>query len=167
MRVRPVRGHLAPNYTISAPLRKSLYCDMLTIHYRSGYQYQLAAPYTVLIPIKPPDADIRTDYINLLAWKGAGQLTCIRSYAWDGPSGPAIHTDTFMRSSLVHDALYQLMRHDYLPSSYRQAADELLHSMNRFDGMWAVRAWWVHKAVRKFGNPAASPESRKPIRRAP
>ncbi len=141
---------------------------MLTIHYRSGYQYQLAAPYTVLIPIKPPAADISTEYISLLSFHAsAAQLTCNRGYAWDGPSGPAIHTDTFMRSSLVHDALYQLMRHEYLPLSCRQDTDELLRSMNREDGMWAVRAWWVHLAVRKFGNPAASPESRKPLRRAP
>ncbi len=30
------------------------------------------------------------------------------------PNGPTIETKTFMRASLVHDALYQLMREEHL-----------------------------------------------------
>ena len=51
--------------------------------------------------------------------------------AGDGPSGPAIDTKNFMRASLVHDALYQLMRLGTLDKSRRQYADRLLQTIRR------------------------------------
>ena len=79
---------------------------MQCIKYKAGYKYQLKSNYAVTISIKPP-ADITTPYITLNA---QGMLTLKDGYAWDGPSGPTIDTLTFMRGSLIHDALYQLMR---------------------------------------------------------
>ena len=64
-------------------------------------------------------------------------------YGRDGPSGPTLDTRDFIRGSLVHDALYQLMREGLLD-----------HSIHREDGMTALRAWWVYQGVRLFGNPA-------------
>ena len=44
-----------------------------------------------------------------------------------GASGPTLDTDDTMElDSLVHDALYQLMREGCLPQSARKAADKLM-----------------------------------------
>ena len=136
------------------------------ICYNSGYKYQLKATYTLatkLIPISPID----TSYITLDA---QGTLTVLKGYAWDGPSGPTIDTKTFMRGALVHDALYQLMRDcpTQLPEDpYRMQADQLLRTICLEDGMNAIRAWWVYKAVRKFGKPSADPAKTRPPEWAP
>ncbi len=135
-----------------------------SITYRGGYKYQLVEDYSVRVPVIP-DEDVRTEYIDLST---DGDLTIKRGYAWDGPSGPTIDTKDFMRGSLVHDALYQLMRQEYLSKDrWRAEADLELKRMCRQDGMSAIRAWWVHRGVRMGGDPSASPESRKPARRAP
>ncbi len=135
-----------------------------SIKYRSGYKYQIVEEYSVKVDITP-EADIVSDFIGLMT---DGQLTIRKSYAWDGPSGPTFDTKNFMRGSLVHDALYQLMRHEHLDKdTWRETADLELKRMCREDGMSRIRAWWVHEAVRRWGDPAASPESRKPIKSAP
>jgi hypothetical protein len=134
------------------------------IAYHSGFKYQLAANYHLALPLKPV-TDIDTTYITLDV---EGNLGVKRGYAWDGPSGPAIDTKNFMRGSLVHDALYQLMRDGYLDeSTYRPAADTVLRALCREDGMSAVRAWWVYHGVRLGGGPAGSPKNRKLVERAP
>lgn len=87
-----------------------------------------------------------------------GKLDIQTGYAWDGPSGPAIDTDSFMRGSLVHDALYQLMRERVLDHrADRKAADVLLRRLCREDGMWPIRAWYVYRSVRWFGGSSAKP----------
>ncbi|MGH7536144.1 MAG: DUF1353 domain-containing protein, partial [Gemmatimonadales bacterium] len=78
------------------------------IQYRTGYKYQLAADYTVLLAFGPAE-NIKTEYICFVrSLQGRGYLTVKEGYAWDGPSGPTVDTKDFMRGSLVHDALYQL-----------------------------------------------------------
>jgi hypothetical protein len=73
-----------------------------------------------------------------------------------------------MRGSLVHDALYQLMRDEYLDRAvYRDAADRTLQKICKEDGMWSLRAWWVYQGVRLFADPAADPASKRPWIRAP
>lgn len=137
---------------------------MRRIAYRSGYKYQLEEAYAVAIDIRPV-LPINTRYIKLDI---TGTLTIQEGYAWDGPSGPTFDTPTFMRGSLVHDALYQLMRERHLDRiEHRQTADRILRIMCRSDGMWPVRAWWVYWAVRIFADPAADPASRRPVTRAP
>ncbi len=86
-----------------------------------------------------------------------GRLTVKKGYAWDGPSGPTIDTKNFMRGSLVHDALYQLMGHGFLSESWRKKADELLRNICREDGMTWIRAQWVYQSVRTFGGIAIKP----------
>jgi hypothetical protein len=82
------------------------------IRYRSDYKYQLAEEYKISISIKPK-SNIETEFIDL---DTDGNLTVKNGYAWDGPSGPVKDTDENMRASLVHDALYQLMRNDKIKS---------------------------------------------------
>lgn len=134
------------------------------IAYNGGYKYQLKEAYTVCISITPPDR-IDTEYILL---ELTGEMTIKRGYAWDGPSGPTIDTRSFMRGSLIHDALYQLMREGHLDRAvYREAADRVLRDICMEDGMCSIRAWWVYRSVRRYGDPAADPANKHPIIYAP
>ena len=135
------------------------------IHYRSGYKYQVKRTVAVQTKIHPDVEKVIGRFIKLGT---DGLLEIGDGYAWDGPSGPTIDTKNFMRGSLVHDALYQLMREAGLDKAkWREGADEELVRICREDGMTRLRAWWVLKAVRRFADPAASPESRNPVSTAP
>lgn len=137
---------------------------MSCIEYNSGYKYQLQRDFTLRIPIRPPAA-IATDFLGLDL---EGLLTICKGYAWDGPSGPTLDTRSFMRGSLVHDALYQLMRESHLDrATHRAAADRLLRELCLEDGMWPPRAWWVWKGVAWFGDPSSDPAHRRPHLWAP
>ena len=134
------------------------------IKYRSDYKYQLAEAYEIFISIKPKNSII-TDFINLDI---NGLLTIKEAYAWDGPSGPVIDTEENMRASVVHDALYQLMRHEELKArTYRKAADQIFKELCIEDGVSSVRASLYYKALRRFGRPATSPQNKKVVTRAP
>jgi hypothetical protein len=137
---------------------------MACVAYKKGYKYQIVETFTEQIDIRP-EQDIDTVYVDLSA---AGVLTLKEGYAWDGPSGPTFDTLNFMRGSLVHDALYQLMRMGQLdPEQYREPADRLLQRMCKQDGMSSIRAWWVYQGVHNFGKPAADPANKKPVIKAP
>ena len=134
------------------------------IKYKSDYKYQLAEGYEIQISIKPKH-DINTDFIDL---DTQGNLVVKKGYAWDGPSGPVKDTEENMRASLVHDALYQLMRNDHLKSrTHRKAADQEFKQICLEDGVSKFWASVYYKALRKFGKPAASPQNKKKIARAP
>jgi hypothetical protein len=72
-----------------------------------------------------------------------------------------------MRGSLIHDALYQLLREGHLPQSERFMADKILQYICLEDGMWKLRAWWVFQGVSKFAASAASPKNKRKIHTAP
>jgi len=118
------------------------------IHYKKGYKYQLAQDYRIRTEITL-GAPISFDYLYLSM---SGWLRIRAGYAWDGASGPTFDTKNSMRGSLVHDALYQLIRNGLLPGKgCQQAADDLLFEICREDGMSWLRAilWW--KAVQGVG----------------
>lgn len=134
------------------------------IAYRGGYKYQTEADYAIRTGITP-EKEFSSDYLAITV---DGHLTIKKGYAWDGPSGPTFDTRNFMRGSLVHDALYQLMREKALDSAkHRPMADRLLQAVCEEDGMSRLRAWWVYWGVRLFGDPAADPTNKKPIIQAP
>ena len=133
------------------------------IQYKSGYKYQLVSMCRVKTSIRP-DGDVKSKYLSLDL---LGNLVIEGGYCWDGPSGPTIDTKTFMRGSLVHDALYQLMREDKLSQIWRKEIDKELRRLCREDGMNKMRAWWVYKGVRFGGLKSASAENRKKIHTAP
>lgn len=127
---------------------------MTPIRYKAGYKYQLAEDYTLKTSIRP-ERFILTQFIRL---DTDGTLHILAGYAWDGPSGPTIDSKNFMRGSLVHDALYQLMREGHLdPGRWRKPADELLVAICKEDGMWGIRRWWVYAGVRLGAAPATQP----------
>ncbi len=84
-----------------------------------------------------------------------GRLTIQKGYRWDGASFIAIDTEDFMRASLFHDALYQLMREGLLDRKHRKAADKLMYRLCVEDGMWKIRAWWCYCFVRMFAGKCA------------
>lgn len=93
-----------------------------------------------------------TDFISL---DDNGMLVIAQGYKWDGPSGPTIDTDCGMRGSLVHDALYELMRRSLLESFWREYADDLLGDICIEDGMSEFRADLWYSSVRAFAGPCA------------
>lgn len=113
--------------------------------YKGGYKYQIVEDYFHRTDICVKEG-ILTDFIIL---DRCGILYIKKGYAWDGPSGPAIDTRNFMRGSLVHDALYQLIREGY--NVDRKAADNILYDICLEDGMSYIRAWWVYVGVRYGG----------------
>jgi len=134
------------------------------IAYSCGYKYQLEEPYMLTISIRPAQ-DIATSFVLLSM---AGELTVRSGYAWDGPSGPTVDTPNFMRGSLVHDALYQLMRENHLDHHlHREAADKLLRDICIEDGMPHWQAQAVYMAVRGFAGVASEPSSNKQVQYAP
>ena len=117
--------------------------------YRSGYKYQLVE--TIYYETKIKGYLFKTKFIDLDL---DGLLTIRGGYCWDGPSGPTIDTDNFMLGSLIHDALYQLIRRGHLPSTYRLRCDDILQEICLDEGMCKFRAWYVYKGVRYFGGSA-------------
>lgn len=116
------------------------------------YKYQLLDDYGLEVKILGESID--HSFIQLTP---SGNLFIKRHYAWDGPSGPSIDTLNFMRGSLVHDVLYQLMRLGALDVKHRKHADRLLKEICIEDGMSRFRAAYVYWAVRAFGASHAAP----------
>jgi len=123
----------------------------ITYRRTHGYKYQLLEDYTYQTDIK--GKTIRTPFIWLTE---DGELLILRGYAWDGPSGGAIDTKTFMRGSLVHDAMYQLLRKGLLPEEFRENADRYIRDICLEDGMNRFRAWYVYHLLRVGAKSAAT-----------
>ena len=111
-----------------------------------GYKYEVMEEYTLPVML-PSSLAVPEPYVCIKN----GYLIIKKYYAWDGPSGPSFDTKTFMRGSLVHDALYQLMREETLSKDYKDYADNLLRTICLEDGMSPFRAWYVYQAVHIFG----------------
>ena len=131
--------------------------------YRKGYKYQLAENETFILPIEI-FGDIKTEFAEL---SKAGVFVIRAGYAWDGPSGPTIDTKNSMRGSLVHDALYQLMRQGHLGDNCREIADDFLYDVLVADGMNKLRAWFWWRGVRRAAGFAADPKNIKKVYVAP
>jgi len=133
------------------------------IYYKSGFKYQLAGRYAHILIVNPK-VEISTEFINLSI---EGTLRIKSGYAWDGASGPTIDTKSSMRASLVHDALYQLLRLGLLPNPYRTHADREFYFLCRKDGMSWLRAKIWYAGVRYGAKSAASPQHIKKPKVAP
>lgn len=134
------------------------------IRFADGYKYQLRETYSTQLAIRPSKT-IVTQWMMLDA---SGLLTVLAGYAWDGPSGPTVDTADSMRASLVHDALYQLMREKHLDhAAYRKQADQELLRICLEDGMLGLRARAWYFFVRWFADPASDPAKLAPDKCAP
>ena len=132
----------------------------MKIRYRKGYKYQLAKEAGFYIPelrgCKPYNDD---RFLSLVE----GWLVIRPGYAWDGASGPTWDSPSSMAASLVHDALYQLIRSKHLNLSHRELADNILHALLIEGGMWKIRAWLWVKLAKKFAEGAATKKPREII----
>ena len=133
------------------------------IHYKEGFKYQLATTFVLATEI------ITGDYIEegFIELTPDGTLILKVGFAWDGPSGPTIDTDDFMRGSAAHDALYELIRKGLLDKSWKRAADVLLIQLCSEDGMDGWRQSYVYTAVQKFGGKHLGTNSIKEVITAP
>jgi hypothetical protein len=113
-----------------------------------GWKYMLTEEFSVFVGLSK---ELHTDYIIL----SDGILIIRKGYSWDGASGGCWDTKTVMRGSLVHDALYQLLRLGLLQPGYRKIADRLLRMICLEDGMNRFRAAYIYWAVRIFAGYAA------------
>lgn len=137
------------------------------LYYRPGYRCVTSRTHARFVPWYAGPS-VSNKWIAIRVAKGLAPLLVVREgYAWDGPSGPAISTRTFMRASLFHDALYQLIREGHLAASYRKDADQVLRDVCLEDGMCALRAWWVYHAVRLGAGYAARGDGGHPELIAP
>ena len=134
----------------------------MSIRYTKGYRYQLAQDYKVPVPLRHLH-NIQTKWFMLTT---NGMLHINEGYAWDGPTG-GIDTKDFMRGSLVHDVLYQMMGKKLLPLHWRKVCDQILQNICREDGMSWIRAQWVYRAVRLNGKVHPNPEGTREVRTAP
>lgn len=125
------------------------------IKYKEGYKYQIIETYTVQTNITPQEDVNHSGWVTL---SKEGVLTIKAGYAWDGPSGPTIDTKNFMRGSLIHDALYQLLREGLLGMEWFDASNDELWEACRADGMSWLRAWYVYAGVQRFGRQFAAPQ---------
>lgn len=116
------------------------------------YKYQLVEDFSQQTKIT--GFDITTDYLRL---ERSGLLTIKKGYCWDGASGPTLDSKSSMRGSLVHDALYQLIRMGLLSMECRLPGDKLLYKICVEDGMWKWRAWLWCQAVKRYAKGAAEP----------
>jgi hypothetical protein len=107
----------------------------------------LHAEARIVLPAPFCRYDTESPFISVIS----GYLILKAGYAWDGPSGPTLDSKDFMRGSLVHDAIYQLIREGIIPRECKDAADDLLIALCKADGMGAIRRWYVLQAVKRFG----------------
>ncbi len=139
------------------------------IKYRKGYKYQLAENYErmVSIHLAPRHGDIEEEFITLRRNDETlqGILQIKSGYAWDGPSGPTFDTKNFMEGSLIHDAIYQLIRMKRLPfdNATRIAADDEIILSCKEHGMSWPRRKWVWIGLRLFAKSAANPKHRRKV----
>ena len=150
-------------------------------YYKGGFKYQLARKYTHALnaPVWGQLSLRKTDQIpGFIVLKfpkskapQKGAITIQKGYAWDGATkSPDLRT--VMRASLVHDALYQVLRNRRRLSpknraTIRKAADKLFRDMIIADGTPSIVAQTFYFFVRKCGKGSADPKQRRKAKTAP
>jgi hypothetical protein len=120
---------------------------MTSIEYKKGkgkYKYTLLKEYKFQLPFYFPEC--LTEFVKL----EKEFLYIAEDYAWDGATC-AIDTHDFMRGSLIHDVMYQLIREGKISKKHRIDADRLLKDICLADGMPKWRASYVYYSVRAIG----------------
>ena len=84
-----------------------------------GYKWMLTEKWEFQTELRHSHSAPRKLCDNALLYR-EGKLELHRGFVWDGPSGPTIDTQGWMRASAVHDALYRALKEDRLrPQAYR------------------------------------------------
>ena len=119
-----------------------------------NFKYRLAEDLVVNLETIRPRLKVVLGQVQL---SEDGTLKISEGYLWNGSSGPTIDTESTMRASLVHDAIYSLMAAGALPSSYRHKADDIYLKLCLEDGMPRWRAKTHFYALKFFGGNHAIP----------
>ena len=127
------------------------------------WKYRLETTYRLETDLRPTRAH-STGFVRLDV---DGVLEVRAGYSWDGPSGPTRDVPEWMRASLVHDAIYQLLRETGLDQAFRLPADRLMREQLLEDGMRPAKAAIAYYGVRWFGKTSAAPRRRSPVIYAP
>jgi len=130
---------------------------------KKRWKYRLAEPYVFRETVITGVSSLGS-YINLYT---SGSLFLDKGYAWDGSSIPfkgLIPWNTekhCMIASLIHDALYQLIRTKRLSYLRRKRADEIYRDLCIKGGMSKWQANLRYKMLRRFGK--IKPEKENPV----
>jgi len=118
----------------------------MKLEYKKGWKWVTTNEYKIKLPDEFLHESFEGDFLYLYD----GVLTVCKGYGWDGASGPAIDTKNFIRGSLVHDALYEVIGKQGT-FHLRKHADKFLIDIVKEDGMTWARRQYVYRAVRMFG----------------
>ena len=118
--------------------------------YSSGWKYKTEEAEQIAVPEISESCD--HEFIVL----GNGEISVDSQYAWNGASFILFYwfgtPKKWMVPSLIHDALYQLMRESKLGGSYRKTVDGIFYRLLRERGVsWPV-ATVAYYCVRIGGN---------------
>lgn len=118
----------------------------MIVHYTEGYRYQTEADFEWPTGIKP----VKLGGNRFVTLRDDGLLYIAAGYAWNGANKPAINDKSFVRPSLVHDALRQLWQLGVIDDTGLAASDKLLGEMLRTDMLVvAARMGWISRTVFK------------------
>lgn len=121
---------------------------------KRAYKYVVSTDFEIQTDIRP-DRQIQTSFIFLAM---NGRMIIYKDYAWDGATS-ITDQPSVMRASLVHDALYQLMREEYLDHrQWKKPADLEFTRLCREDGLCALSAWKNFKGLEWFGTYSCLPQ---------
>lgn len=132
-------------------------------YYKGKAKYQLVEDYVIDIEFSWA-VDIEADLVKLAA---NGMLTVRTGFAWDGVTGLAFDTRNFMRASLVHDALYHLMRQTGTNPKLHEKADELFLNIAKLDGVNPLRARAHYTSLYLARKTGLMPGKKRPVYTAP
>ena len=117
--------------------------------YKSGYRYKTDEEYSCVLPFISYDAKQISIWVSFVD----DRLVIANGYAWDGAStGLPWTPKKWIRPSLVHDAIYQLIREGQLPMERRVDADAVFHQLLLENRVNYIVALFAYAAVRLFGN---------------
>ena len=108
--------------------------------------------------VAPPPLRVVSNQKVFVELSAEGMLQIFKGYAWDGVTmWPDTHRTMF--PSLVHDALYQLMRENSISKNnddddkerkeFRKKADDIFYYIHEANGGWFCWGYW--KIMRTFG----------------
>jgi len=118
------------------------------------YKYKLVRLFTWTNHDLLSNIEVTSPYIRIRK----GKMTLKAGYAWDGVT--AYHDrPSLMRGSLIHDAMYQLLREGLLPPSSRKLADIIYRKVIVADGTSNLLSWVMYTVLRFMGGKHAAPNT--------
>jgi len=130
-----------------------------TLTYRELDDYKYQVRISLLIQTQITGIDVNTEIMEYLGLDVSGLLFIKSGYAWNGSNWSS--DKHAMIASLVHDALYQLMRLELLSRTmFRKPADALYRDLCIAEGMSKIEAAIRYRGLRWFGKGSTYPKKK-------